>query len=76
MLSFFPLDLLDAIWYIIELVFEGFLTYFYIIQLLATLKRSKDNSKEIWTTEDYLFISKPNRIIEKSLFISRQHKHY
>ena len=28
MLSFFPLDVLDEIWDVIESVFEGFLTYF------------------------------------------------
>ena len=29
-LSFFPLDVLDGIWDLIELVSEGFLTYFYL----------------------------------------------
>ena len=29
-LSFFPLDVLDGIWDLIELVSEEFLTYFYI----------------------------------------------
>ena len=29
-LSFFPLDVLDEIWDLIESVSEGFLTYFYI----------------------------------------------
>ena len=30
-LSFFPLDVLDEIWDVIESVSEGFLTYFYIV---------------------------------------------
>ena len=33
-LSFFPLDVLDGIWYLIELISEGFLTYFLIAKLL------------------------------------------
>ena len=31
-LSFFPLDVLDGIWDLIESVSEGFLTYSFIIQ--------------------------------------------
>ena len=33
MLSFFPLDVLDEIWDLIESVFEGFLTYSFFIEL-------------------------------------------
>ena len=39
-LSFFPLDVLDEIWDLIESVSEGFLTYFYIH---GTLHREKSN---------------------------------
>ena len=33
MLSFFPLDVLDKIWDVIESVSEGFLTYFYHVSM-------------------------------------------
>ena len=32
-LSFFPLDVLDEIWDLIESVSEGFLTYFFLLQM-------------------------------------------
>ena len=35
-LSFFPLDVLDEIWDLIESVSEGFLTYSYTITTLTT----------------------------------------
>ena len=35
MLSFFPLDVLDEIWDVIESVSEGFLTYSYITKCLT-----------------------------------------
>ena len=44
-LSFFPLDVLDEIWYLIESVSEGFLTYPTLTINIATLKiLSKRNS--------------------------------
>ena len=38
-LSFFPLDVLDEIWDLIESVSEGFLTYSSVIVLLADPRR-------------------------------------
>ena len=40
-LSFFPLDVLDEIWDLIESVSEGFLTYFCVMVLRLRLKRSR-----------------------------------
>ena len=40
-LSFFPLDVLDEIWDLIESVFEGFLTYTFMVSL------SDDNQSEV-----------------------------
>ena len=37
-LSFFPLDVLDEIWDLIESVSEGFLTYFCVCQGRPTLQ--------------------------------------
>ena len=41
MLSFFPLDVLDGIWDLIESVSEGFLTYFGIEDLDLILKERR-----------------------------------
>ena len=38
-LSFFPLDVLDEIWDLIESVSDGFLTYFYFISLLSNFDK-------------------------------------
>ena len=39
-LSFFPLDVLDEIWDLIESVSEGFLTYFYKKIIFITVKEN------------------------------------
>ena len=39
MLSFFPLNVLDEIWDVIESVFEGFLTYYSIVKALKQFAR-------------------------------------
>ena len=40
-LSFFPLDVLDEIWDLIESVSEGFLTYYLILQVSIGGKKSR-----------------------------------
>ena len=40
MLSFFPLDVLDEIWDVIESVSEGFLTYSYFYQCSLSYRRA------------------------------------
>ena len=60
-LSFFPLDVLDEIWDLIESVSEGFLTYFLIqavslhipkgsCKIVETLPREMDNACAISST--------------------------
>ena len=45
-LSFFPLDVLDEIWDLIESVSEGFLTYSYVEAFLSTEALELDKSKQ------------------------------
>ena len=54
MLSFFPLDVLDEIWDLIESVSEGFLTYSYIFEkpgVLSLLCSLRTQGTQ-WTCED------------------------
>ena len=46
-LSFFPLDVLDEIWYLIESVSEGFLTYSFIHQVPIKFR--------FWKASDIIF---------------------
>ena len=41
-LSFFPLDVLDEIWHLIESVSEGFLTYFSLIPEQKQISYKRD----------------------------------
>ena len=45
-LSFFPLDVLDEIWDLVESVSEGFLTYSYVEAFLSTEALELDKSKQ------------------------------
>ena len=47
-LSFFPLDVLDEIWDLIESVSEGFLTYSYTSKIKFKLKRQRVFSRKIY----------------------------
>ena len=44
-LSFFPLDILDGIWDLIESVSEGFLTYSYYIPSFGSVGRNPETKK-------------------------------
>ena len=47
-LSFFPLDVLDETWDLIESVSEGFLTYFYKGSKFANMTFSKKSTVELF----------------------------
>ena len=49
-LSFFPLDVLDGIWDLIESVSEGFLTYSLIISLLYMINFHKYVQNDYYIT--------------------------
>ena len=48
-LSFFPLDVLDEIWDLVESVSEGFLTYYYLFNLADNYNQHKLSDEfKIW----------------------------
>ena len=57
-LSFFPLDVLDGIWNLIESVSEGFLTYFFMFIFFVTCIKYLRNLKHAC---DFHILSLPNR---------------
>ena len=78
MLSFFPLDVLDEIWDLIESVSEGFLTDFYIYAINSTVQITILNKKGNLTGFNFFIISwfLSNPTYHISIFVALVYVHH
>ena len=71
MLSFFPLDVLDEIWDLIESVSEGFLTYSLITSLKSVRKRRQQlHARDVRGLTAFCFCPLKEEKVNKSCFPS------